>query len=59
MQPTTRNANINDDDNRRKSWLYLSSQFDAVWEVCKTTMKLTVENIKLGTYDLYSNTIEK
>ena len=56
MQPTTRNTDVNGNDNRRKSWLDLRSQFDAVCEACKATMKLTLENMILVTYDLQNNT---
>ena len=59
VQPTTRNTDTNGNENKRKKWLDLSSQFDAVFEVYKATMQLTLENLKLATYDLCNNTVEK
>ena len=59
MQQFARETNDKEDNNGGKTWLDLSSQCDAICEVCDATKKMKMSNAKLATFDLCNNTVEK
>ena len=47
VQKLANYANNKQDNNGRNTWLALSIQCDAIWEVCNATKKMTLKNTKI------------